>query len=277
MRSPSNSRSNIWLWTSWPKRSHRSLISLYGAIGDRASAQRQYEKCVTILERELGVAPLPETRTAFEAAFREPIDELITEPPTAIVKPVWSTLSTLDLPLTGREESWKKLADAFQRLHTGGVISITGEPGIGKSRLLQEFATSQPDCLVLTGNSHETTQELPYQPLTQAMRLALEQAPLWTDIQPIWLAEATRILPDLKAHFPHLSEPVEVEPKQAQARVFEALSQIFLGMAAKRPLLLCLDDLHWADEATLGWLNYLSSRLAESHLCPLDHISQPGS
>jgi hypothetical protein len=57
-----------------------------------------------------------------------------------------------------------------------------------------------------------------------------------------------------------------VEPEQAQPRMFEALSQIFLGLANRQPLLLCLDDLHWADETTLGWLNYLTGRLANSKL-----------
>lgn len=248
---------------------HRRLISFYGAAGDRLAAQKQYEKCVAILERELGVAPLPETRAAFKNAIREPADQTASETMRMSAEPIWTTLPSLDLPLVGRDEAWKAMSDAFQRYHAGGAIFIAGEPGIGKSRLLQEFATNQEDRLVLTGNSHETTRELPYRPLTQALRLTLEQTALWSGIQPIWLAEMTRILPDLSARFIDLPKPVEVEPAQAQARLFEALSQVFLGLAKKKPILLCLDDLHWADEATLGWLVYFVDRLPGSDLCLL--------
>ena len=94
---------------------HRRVITLYGTTGDRAGAQRQFEQCMTILERELGVAPLPETRAAFEAAFREPADEMTLDTATAAVKPVWATLPTLDLPLIGREQAWQQLSDGFQR------------------------------------------------------------------------------------------------------------------------------------------------------------------
>jgi hypothetical protein len=60
---------------------------------------------------------------------------------------------------------------------------------------------------------------------------------------------------------------VEVEPEQAQARLFEALTQLFRSLAADAPLLLCLDDVHWADEATCGWLHYAVRRLLGSQLC----------
>jgi DNA-binding SARP family transcriptional activator/DNA replicative helicase MCM subunit Mcm2 (Cdc46/Mcm family) len=242
----------------------RQLISLYAKGGDRAAAQRQYERCVLVLERELGVEPLPETRQVYEAAFRDRPDA----GRAPAVRPAWTTLPSLELPLIGREGSWRQLESAYQKLQSGGVIFLVGEPGIGKSRLLQEFATSQ-DRLVLTGNSHASTQELPYQPIVQALRQALPRPALWSSIRPIWLAEAIHILPEMDEFFPGLPETFKVEPAQAQARLFEAISQIFAGLAEKQPLLLCLDDVHWADEATLGWLNYLANQLAGSRLCIL--------
>lgn len=60
-----------------------------------------------------------------------------------------------------------------------------------------------------------------------------------------------------------------VDPAQAQARLFEALSRCFLGLAGQGPLLLCLDDLHWADAATLGWLAALPRWLDGSRICLL--------
>lgn len=69
--------------------------------------------------------------------------------------------------------------------------------------------------------------------------------------------------------FPKVPRPLEVEPAQAQARLFEALTRSLLGLAAHGPLLLCLDDLHWADPATIGWLAAQPNRLAGSNVCIL--------
>ncbi|MDX1522087.1 MAG: BTAD domain-containing putative transcriptional regulator, partial [Anaerolineae bacterium] len=126
---------------------HRQLITLYAATGNRSAALRQYEQCAIILERELGVPPLPETRAAYEAARNG------TQPPPspARPKPAWTILPGLDLPLIGRDEAWNALVDAYRRYQRGGVIFISGEAGVGKSRLMQEFATAQSG-LVLTGN-----------------------------------------------------------------------------------------------------------------------------
>ena len=242
----------------------RQLITLYTANGDRSAALRQYESCVIVLERELGVSPLPDTRAAYEAAR----DGRHLAAPEKRPQPEWATLPSLDLPLMGREAAWEKLETAYGRFYSGGVIFISGEPGVGKSRLMQAFATAQADGrLALTGNSLAGNQTLPYQPLVQALRLALPLRDRWRHARPIWLAEAARLLPELSLHFPDLPSAVEVELAQAQARLFEALTQLFCSLATETPLLLCLDDVHWADEATRGWLQYVTKRLAGSQIC----------
>jgi DNA-binding SARP family transcriptional activator/tetratricopeptide (TPR) repeat protein len=243
---------------------HRQLISLYAANGDRSAALRQYEQCTIILERELGVPPLPETRAAYEAAR----DGTQPPPPELLPKPEWTTLPGLDLPLIGRDDAWQALTEAYSRYQNGGVIFISGEAGVGKSRLMEEFATAQSG-LVLIGNSHATGQALPYQPLVQALRLALPLRDRWRHTLSIWLAEVSRLLPELRAQFPDLPPPVEVAPQQAQARLFEALTEVFVSLATESPLLLCLDDVHWADEATLDWLQYATKRLPSSGACVL--------
>ncbi len=239
----------------------RQLITLYTANGNRSAAMHQFEQCVLVLERELGVPPLPETRAAYEAA-RDGRQLTPLKPP----EPEWATLPGLDLPLIGREETWKKLEKAYGRFRGGGVIFISGEPGVGKSRLMQEFATAQ-DGFTLTGNNAAGSQTAPYAPLAQALRQALSLPARWRHCQPIWLAEAARLLPELAAHFPDLPAAVAVAPDEAQARLFEALTQLFCSLATDSPLLLCLDDVHWADEATLGWLQYVTKRLQGSQIC----------
>ena len=214
---------------------HRQLITLYAATGNRSAALRQYETCVIILDRELGVPPLPGTRAAYEAAR----DNRQISASDLVPKPEWSTLPGLELPLIGRDAAWKTLETAYTRFRQGGVILISGEPGVGKSRLAQEFASAQTG-IVLTGNSHADGQTIPYQPIIQALRQALPLLARLPQSVHIWLAETSRLLPELPSNIPHLPPLMEVEPQQAQSRLFEALTQLFLSLASDQRLLICL-------------------------------------
>jgi DNA-binding SARP family transcriptional activator/tetratricopeptide (TPR) repeat protein len=243
---------------------HRQLIALYAQMGNRSAALLQFEQCVMILERELGVAPLPETRAVYEAV-RDGRPHTVEKAPV----PDWAIVPGLDLPLLGRDTAMKELTEAYNRFRSGGAIFVSGEAGIGKSRLMQEFATTRASP-VLSGNCATEKSPVPYQPLAQALRQALPLRTGWQSVQPIWLAELARMLPELHAHFTDLPRPVDdVEPQQAQARLFEALWQVFRSLAAESPLLLCLDDVHWADESTRGWLLYITRRLPGSQICIL--------
>lgn len=245
---------------------HRRLIELYATIGDRSKALQQFERCTVALERELGVSPLPETRDAYQAvlADRFPADVIPT------TEPRWTTLPSLEVPLVGRESPLRQLERAYTKAQTGHgkIVLISGEPGIGKSRLMQEFATRlQSQALVLVGVCQPSTQALPYQPIAQALRSILNVADLIPNIRPIWLAEAARLLPELHSLYSTLPPPLRVGPDEARNRLFEALCRMILGLTTgPQPLLLCLDNLHWADSATLNWLAYLGSQLQDNRL-----------
>jgi DNA-binding SARP family transcriptional activator len=241
---------------------HRRLIELYAAVGDRSAALRQFERCAVILERELGVSPLPETRAVYQAVLdgRPPSQQR----PAA--RPVWTTLPSLDAPLVGRDEALHRLDQVYARARSGHgqVVLISGEPGIGKSRLVQEFVTGlEGKATLVVGGGHETEQALPYWPLVEALRPhlpAIDWAVL--DIEPFHLIEVARLLPELRTLLPDLPAPSSVEPGQEQARLLQALAHWLLSLAAHHPpLVLCLDDLHWADTATLSWLGYLARHL----------------
>jgi DNA-binding SARP family transcriptional activator len=245
---------------------HRRLIELLGAAGDRASALRQFEHCTAILERELGVGPLPETQAVYQAI-------LTTQPlPTAVPDstPTWATLPSVRASLVGRRAALQELDGAFRQAKAGrgGMVLISGELGIGKSRLMQEFASRlQGEGLLLVGTGYRDTQTTPYQPIVEALRPALRMGYSRLDV-PCWsLAEASQILPELRTLYPDLTPPPAGRDTQVRSRLFEALCNLTLALAAgPQPLLLCLDDLHWADSTTLDWLSYLGRRIGEARL-----------
>jgi DNA-binding SARP family transcriptional activator len=240
------------------EKAHRRLIELYALDGDRGAALRQFERCATILERELGVSPLPETRMAYQVVLQGS-----RAPPVAVPPPTWTTFPSLHAPLVGRDRSLSCLQQAADqaRFGHGSVILIAGEPGIGKSRLLQEFVTGLRDqATVVSGSSHESERSLPYWPLMEALRPYASTASLAAlDVEPLYLAEVARLLPEVRTCLPNLPALSAAELGQNQGRLFLALVQWLRSLAARRPpLILCLDDLHWADDATLSWLGYFA-------------------
>ena len=260
---------------------HRRVIELYAALGDRSAALRQYERCAAILETELGVEPLPETIAAYQAAqvSRGPLEAMVPEAQPKVaawpgaehkdtIKVTWTTHPGLDLALIGRDTCLKRMEDAFAltREGKGRVLLISGEPGIGKSRLMEEFAASVAgEAMILAGAGHPDTQASPYQPLIEALRPALIAHHDQLEVADWCHTEACRLVPELRRLHPELLPASTPGAEQAQATLFEALYQVILALASgPQPVILCLDDLHYAGETTLDWLVYAGRKLAQA-------------
>lgn len=245
---------------------HRRLIALYGAVEDRSAAQQQFERCVTILERELGVDPLPETQMTYRAV----LEGRGWEGTSPELRPVWETLPGLNAPLVGRHDALAHLESAYRatRAGQGRFVLISGEPGIGKSRLMRDFAARlEGQALIIAGAGHPDTRKMPYQPLIQALRLGIKLRPPELLSHSRWLVEATRLMPELRDIYPTLPDPAPLRSAEVRARLFESLRELILSLASgRRPLLLCLDDLQWADSVTLEWLAYLGRALCAAPL-----------
>ena len=170
-------------------------------------------------------------------------------------------------PLLGREAEFASLAGQVDRLADGspGFVFVQGEPGIGKTRLLAELARLADDreMLVLRGTAAEFEAEVAFAVVVDAIDAYLESMPPITfERLP---AETTA---DLGLIFPSLRSLGEEQggPAIAQERVraYYAARELLERLAAMRPLLLILDDLHWADRASLELVCHLLRRPPEA-------------
>src|SRR2546430_4639922 len=136
---------------------------------------------------------------------------------------------------------------------------LGGEAGIGKTRLASEFVAwaRAQGAEVLSGHAFEMGGRLPYQPLIEALRTRLEAENAPEDLlDDLWLAELARLLPELRVRYPDLPAPTEDE-LTARGQLFEAVARLVDALARRAPLVLLLDDLQWADGASLDLLRYL--------------------
>lgn len=119
---------------------YRQLMRLYALSGDRASALRVYQTYVTVLERELGVAPSPATRAAYEEVLRveTPVDPPVGHPPPPSPG---TRRHNLPIPLTSFVGRARELAEVRRRLSTTRLLTLTGAGGCGKSRLALTVST----------------------------------------------------------------------------------------------------------------------------------------
>jgi DNA-binding CsgD family transcriptional regulator len=152
----------------------------------------------------------------------------------------------------------------------GRLVMLAGEPGIGKTRTAQELA-SHAETLgaqVLWGWCYEGEGAPPYWPWVQPMRSYVQQRDpeqLRAEMGP-GAADIAEVIPEVRAKLPDLEPPPPLEPDQARFRLFDSIAR-FLGSAAKsRPMVLVLDDLHWADRPSLLLLHFLARQLGG---CPM--------
>src|SRR5262249_30822550 len=133
----------------------------------------------------------------------------------------------------------------------GRTVLIAGEAGIGKTRLVAEarLRAAGRGFLLLQGNCFEPDRSLAYGPILDLLRaFTATQTPEELDeaLGPA-APEVLKLLPELAARLPEVAPMPALEPDQEKRRLFEAVAQVFARLAARRPLLLVLEDVHWCD------------------------------
>ncbi|MDB5070083.1 MAG: transcriptional activator domain, partial [Candidatus Eremiobacteraeota bacterium] len=243
----------------WREDAIRTLLALRNASGDRAGALEEYERFAERLRRDLDAAPMPETVSRYESILHG--DEVGAERLAAASQLERST-APATMPFIGRGSELVRLGQMWVRAMrgAGGVALVSGEAGIGKSRLLAQFGATvvQRGGAVVEGSS-TFPESLPYHAVIHALRSALPALAALA-VDPTWLAAASEMLPELRdtdARLPHLPT---LAPERQQDRLFEAVWRCFEALARERPLLLVFEDVHWAGPATIDLLAYLARR-----------------
>jgi ATP/maltotriose-dependent transcriptional regulator MalT len=159
------------------------------------------------------------------------------------------------------------------RAGRGGVAFITGEPGIGKTRLAEEFAADarRSGATVVWGRCHEGEGAPAFWPWVQIVR-ALARGRSARALRAALgsgAADIARLVPEVRERLPGLPESPALAPEQARFRAFDSVSAFVRVAAGARPLVLILDDLHWADMPSLLLLRFLAREIAEARVLAL--------
>ncbi|WP_433475332.1 ATP-binding protein [Spirillospora sp. CA-142024] len=215
--------------------SHRLLIRLCRAGGDRVRALRAFHVCATTLERELGVEPSPETREMYEALLAEagPIEE---------VSQIRGT------PFVGRADEWAELADLWRSAAAGRaqLVLVSGEAGVGKTRLVDELRV-RVNATAVEARAYPAEGTIAYGVVTA-----------WLRARPVRrldrrrLTELSRLLPELGTE---VAPPEPLPEPELRRRLYAAIGRALSPAGA--PLLLIVDDAQWSDAQSLRLIHYL--------------------
>jgi DNA-binding SARP family transcriptional activator len=249
----------------------RMAMRTYCHLGQRNAALMQYRQCQQVLQAELGVEPMGETRdlwhTIRDGRFvRAP---QVAATPAVVLNQRAAGYNPLDAtaraPLIGRERELEFLAEAWQAALANqcSLVLISGEAGIGKTRLVQTLADQQQwrGMRILQGRCFEFERLVSYQPFAEILRAIpddLTNAAL-AELPPWMVTQINRLTPE-RASYPSTLTPSATDVIQ-QTQLFESINQFLIQLSTRAPILLVLEDLHWATDSVLQLLHYLARQL----------------
>lgn len=242
--------------------SYLLLMRQHAATGNRARALAVYSDCRRLLINELGIEPGP----AIEELHRQ----LLQDEPPSIVDSLPDHRS-LDLPSlstrVGRAHEWSKLLESWRSVEDGysHVVVIVGEPGSGKSRLVQDLIAwcEARNVVTVTTQCPQAKEPIGYVAVASCLmspKIAHRLVGLTQDQQ----ASLVTLAPGLRRHFSNW-QPMQVQaPHWQRLHLYQAAASLFVG--SDEPTLLFLDDAQWCDEQSLEWLQYMLAVYPQARL-----------
>jgi DNA-binding SARP family transcriptional activator len=227
-----------------------TLLRLHALNDDLNGARRVYQNAVETLQRELDVEPNEMLRSTYQR---------LQDASRAIAAQGGDKSSIVtSFKLVGRQLEWQQLQAAWKRSVGGNahLILITGEAGIGKSRLAEELFSwvMRQGFATAYSRSYGVEGRLSLGPVTDLLRSGNIHSHI-AALDKVWIKEIARLLPELLVEHPDLGHPAPISEYGQRQLFFEALARAI--HAGQHPLLLWIDDLHWSDQETLEWLHFL--------------------
>jgi len=172
----------------------------------------------------------------------------------------------------GRREEMDQLKDLLERALSGkgALAMLVGEPGIGKTRLAEEFSVYAElrGARALTGHSYEGEASVPYRPFVEALRGYIHtrsDRELQEELGE-GAPDVATLISDVRRRLPDLPHAAPLDGEAERLRLFESVTQFVRSAARARPLVLLLDDLHWSDKPSLLLLRHLARSVDDARV-----------
>jgi DNA-binding SARP family transcriptional activator len=229
------------------------MVALY-RDGRQAEALDAFGRLRRVLDEDLGIVPGAEVRLLHQAILRHSSGLAWHPRQRGAAGPGYF----------GRGPEMSRLLASLEKAAAGrgGVVLLAGEPGIGKSHALRQLVDRARDssAIVLTGRCVEGAQVPPCRPFAEAIAGYAETAGPGRLRAELGSAGAAlvRIAPRLAELLPDLGPPPALQPDEERFRLLDAAAQFFTALSGRAPVLLVLDDLHWADAGTAMMMRHVA-------------------
>ena len=242
----------------------RGVMEARAWASDRSNALKAFARYEARLAEELGAKPGPDlVRIAdlLRDGRRSP-----SRPPVAGYPPERTDRRFEPETLIGREREFSVLYDAWTdaRRKMPRIVVVTSDPGVGKTTLVNAFASScQMDgAVVARAQAYDAERELPFAVLGELVKQLATQRAIGS-ADPEALSELTRISSEVTRQFPGVPKPVEWSPELTPLRIADSFLKTISAAAADTPVMLVIDDIHAADNASIAIAHAIARKLAE--------------